>query len=110
MTRLLVVTNDFPPRPGGIQTFVHELVSRLDPADVVVYTSRSKGWEEFDREQPFEVVREDTSVLLPTPGVRRRAAELVKSRSCEPCCLVRLHRWGCWGRRCARQGRRASWR
>ncbi len=83
MTRLLVVTNDFPPRPGGIQTFVHELVSRLDPADVVVYSSRSKGWEEFDREQPFEVVREDTSVLLPTPGVRRRAAELVKSRSCD---------------------------
>ena len=83
MTRLLVVTNDFPPRPGGIQTFVHELVSRLDPVDVVVYASRSKGWEDFDREQPFEVVREDTSVLLPTPGVRRRAAELVKSRSCD---------------------------
>ena len=57
MTRLLVVTNDFPPRPGGIQTFVHELVRRLDPADVVVYTSRWKGWEAFDREQPFEVVQ-----------------------------------------------------
>jgi phosphatidylinositol alpha-1,6-mannosyltransferase len=83
MGRLLVVTNDFPPRPGGIQTFVHELVRRLDPADVVVYTSRWKGWEAFDREQPFEVVREDTSVLLPTPGVRRRAADLVRSRGCD---------------------------
>ena len=76
MTRVLVVTNDFPPRPGGIQTFVHELLRRLDPDDVVVYGSRWKGWEAFDREQPFEVVREDTSVLLPTPGVRRRAQEL----------------------------------
>ncbi len=83
MTRLLVVTNDFPPRPGGIQTFVHELVQRLDPADVVVYTSRWKGWEAFDREQPFEVVRENTSILLPTPAVRRRAQDLVRSRGCD---------------------------
>ena len=83
MARILVVTNDFPPRPGGIQTFVHELVRRLDPADVVVYTSRWKGWEAFDREQPFEVVREDTSMLLPTPGVRRRAQDLVKTRGCD---------------------------
>jgi phosphatidylinositol alpha-1,6-mannosyltransferase len=83
VTRLLVVTNDFPPRPGGIQTFVHELVRRLDPADVVVYTSRWKGWEAFDAAQPFEVIREDTSVLLPTPGVRRRAADLLRSRECD---------------------------
>lgn len=83
MTRLLVVTNDFPPRPGGIQTFVHELVRRLDSADVVVYTSRWKGWESFDRDQPFEVVRESTSMLLPTPGVRRRAQDLVRSRGCD---------------------------
>lgn len=83
MTRTLVVTNDFPPRPGGIQTFVHELVRRLDPADVVVYASRWKGWEDFDREQPFEVVREDTSMLLPTPAVRRRAQDLVKAYDCD---------------------------
>ncbi|MCZ3388862.1 MAG: glycosyltransferase family 4 protein [Actinomycetia bacterium] len=83
MARLLVVTNDFPPRPGGIQTFVHELVGRLDPADVVVYTSRWKGWETFDREQPFEVVRENTSMLLPTPAVRRRAADLLRSTGCD---------------------------
>ncbi len=83
MTRTLVVTNDFPPRPGGIQTFVHELVRRLDPADVVVYTSRWKGWEAFDREQSFEVVREDTSMLLPTPAVRRRSQEQVRAHSCD---------------------------
>ena len=83
MSRVLVVTNDFPPRPGGIQTFVHELVRRLDPVDVVVYTSRWKGWEAFDREQSYEVVREDTSMLLPTPAVRRRSADLVRSRGCD---------------------------
>jgi phosphatidylinositol alpha-1,6-mannosyltransferase len=79
VTRTLVVTNDFPPRPGGIQTFVHELVRRLPADDVLVHTSRFRGWEEFDAEQPFEVVREDTSVLLPTPGVRTRATRLVRN-------------------------------
>jgi phosphatidyl-myo-inositol dimannoside synthase len=78
VTRTLVVTNDFPPRPGGIQTFVHELVRRLPADEVLVYASRFRGWEAFDAEQPFEVVRDDTSVMLPTPDVRRRAARLAR--------------------------------
>jgi phosphatidylinositol alpha-1,6-mannosyltransferase len=83
MSRVLVVTNDFPPRPGGIQTFLHELVRRMPASDLVVYTSRWRGWEDFDAAQGFEVVREDTQVLLPTPGVRRRAVELLRSRGCD---------------------------
>jgi len=82
VTRVLVVTNDFPPRPGGIQTFVYELLRQRDPEKVVVYTSRWKGWEAFDREQKFSVIRENTSVLLPTPRVRKRAAELMRSHGC----------------------------
>jgi phosphatidylinositol alpha-1,6-mannosyltransferase len=83
VTRVLVVTNDFPPRPGGIQTFVHELVRRLPPDDVLVYASQFRGWEAFDAAQPFRVVREHTSVLLPTPTVRRRAAALVEEHGAE---------------------------
>lgn len=83
MTRTLVVTNDFPPRPGGIQTFVHELVRRLPSDDVVVYTSRFRGFDAFDAEQPFEVVRADTSVLLPTPAVRRQAGDLARAHGAE---------------------------
>jgi phosphatidylinositol alpha-1,6-mannosyltransferase len=81
--RVLVVTNDFPPRPGGIQSFVHGLVSRLPPDGVVVLTSRWRGCEEFDADQPYEVVRADTSVLLPTPAVRRQAVELLRDRGCD---------------------------
>lgn len=80
--RVLVVTNDFPPRPGGIQSFVHGIVSRLPHDDVVVLTSRWRGWQEWDADQPYEVVRADTSVLLPTPQVRRQAIELLRGRSC----------------------------
>ena len=83
MTRTLVVTNDFPPRPGGIQTFVAELVRRLPAQQVLVYTSRFRGWEDFDAVLPFEVVREETSVLLPTPEVRRRAASLVQAHGAD---------------------------
>jgi phosphatidylinositol alpha-1,6-mannosyltransferase len=82
VNRVLVVTNDFPPRPGGIQTFVYELVHRLDPNQVVVYASKWKGWADFDAAQDFPVIREDTSVLLPTPKVRRRAQELMRAHKC----------------------------
>lgn len=82
MARLLVVTNDFPPRPGGIQSFVGAVVERLPPEDVVVYTSEWRGWEEWDRRQPFRVVRERTPVLLPRPSVAQRAADLLRRYEC----------------------------
>jgi len=81
--RVLIVTNDFPPRPGGIQTFVSELVRRLPPEQVVVYTSRWRGWEQFDAQQAFEVVRADTSVLLPTSATRRATTKLLVDRGCD---------------------------
>ena len=81
--RVLLVTNDFPPRPGGIQSFLHGLVTRLPADGVVVYTSQWRGWQEWDAAQPFPVVRESTSVLLPTPGVRRRAIALMREHECD---------------------------
>ncbi|MFB9236227.1 glycosyltransferase family 4 protein [Plantactinospora siamensis] len=83
MNRTLLVTNDFPPRHGGIQLFVHRLALGQPADSVVVYASTWRGAEAFDAEQPFEVVREPTSVLLPTPGVARRAAELARDRGCD---------------------------
>ncbi|MER7005703.1 glycosyltransferase family 4 protein [Dactylosporangium sp. NPDC000555] len=79
----LLITNDFPPRPGGIQQFVHNLAVRQPRDEVVVYASTWKGADKFDAEQPFEVVRESTGMLLPTPAVARRAAEIARSRGCD---------------------------
>jgi phosphatidylinositol alpha-1,6-mannosyltransferase len=78
-----LVTNDFPPRPGGIQQFVHNLALRQPPDSLVVYASTYKGAEKFDTDQPFEVVRENTGLLLPTSAVARRAAELARSSGCD---------------------------
>ena len=83
MARVLLVTNDFPPRPGGIQSFLHGLVSRMPPDAVVVYTSQWRDWQGWDATQPFTVVRESTSVLLPTPQVRARAVSLLREHECD---------------------------
>ncbi|HEX6871880.1 MAG TPA: glycosyltransferase family 4 protein [Micromonosporaceae bacterium] len=81
--RTLLITNDFPPRPGGIQQFVHNLAIRQPPGSLVVFTSRWRGWPAFDAEQPFEVIRAETSVLLPTPSVARQAERIASTHGCE---------------------------
>ena len=83
MRRTLIVTNDFPPRQGGIQSFVHELARRLDPERLTVYAPKWEGDAAFDAAAPFEVVRHPTSLMIGGPSVRRRAAELARSRQAE---------------------------
>jgi phosphatidyl-myo-inositol dimannoside synthase len=79
----LLVTNDFPPRPGGIQSFVHALAVRQPPGSLVVYSSDWRGSAAFDAAQPFPVIRERTSVLLPTRAVARRAATIARENGCD---------------------------
>jgi phosphatidyl-myo-inositol dimannoside synthase len=81
VTRTLVVTNDFPPRAGGIQAFVHALASRLE--HVVVYAPAWEGAAAFDAVQDFVVVRHPTSLMLPVPTVARRAAALLSEHGCD---------------------------
>lgn len=81
MSAVLVVTNDFPPRAGGIQAFVHAMTLRLD--DVVVYAPAWEGAAVFDAGQPFEVVRHPSSLMLPTRGVAKRAAAILRDRRCD---------------------------
>jgi phosphatidylinositol alpha-1,6-mannosyltransferase len=72
-----LVTNDFPPRAGGIQSYVHALAIRLPPDRLVVYAPDWSGASEFDAAQPFPVVRHRTSLMLPIPEVAHKAAQLV---------------------------------
>jgi phosphatidyl-myo-inositol dimannoside synthase len=85
--RTLLVTNDFPPRPGGIQNYLDSLARHLPADDLVVYApswrSGSGSHPEFDAAAPFEVVRHPTSLMLPTPDVLRRAGEIMRTRECE---------------------------
>jgi phosphatidylinositol alpha-1,6-mannosyltransferase len=81
--RTLVVTNDFPPRPGGIQAFVHALASRLPDGEVVGYAPAWKGAAAFDAAQRFPVVRHPGSLMLPTPDVLRRARDIAAAEGCD---------------------------
>jgi phosphatidyl-myo-inositol dimannoside synthase len=83
MGNTLVVTNDFPPRRGGIQSFVHALATRLPPGTVTVYAPAWDGAAEFDARQPFPVIRHPTSLMLPVPSVRRRAVAALREHDCD---------------------------
>ncbi|MFJ4679454.1 glycosyltransferase family 4 protein [Kitasatospora sp. NPDC088783] len=85
MHKTLIVTNDFPPRPGGIQAFVHNMAVRQPAGSVVVYASTWRDGREvaeFDARQPFPVVRDRTRMMVPTPRVTRRAAEVLRAEGC----------------------------
>jgi phosphatidylinositol alpha-1,6-mannosyltransferase len=81
MGRTLVITNDFPPRPGGIQTFGYEIVRRFEPDSVTVLTSDWDGAAEFDAAQDFKVIRANTKTLLPSKSTLAMAREIVVSEN-----------------------------
>lgn len=76
--RILVVTNDFPPRQGGIQTYVASLLEHQDPDSIVVFASDHPGAAEHDAQLPYPVIRDRRSLILPTPRIRRRVTSLAR--------------------------------
>ena len=76
--RTLVVTNDFPPRVGGVQSYVSDLARRLPPEGVAVLAPNWPGWREHDGALPFPVHRWPATTLVPTPDLARRVASLAR--------------------------------
>ena len=72
----LLVTNDFPPKIGGIQSLLWEWWRRLPPDSFAVMTSPHAGAVEFDAAQAFRVERVREPVLLPHPPMVRRINDL----------------------------------
>ncbi len=83
MTRTLVVTNDFPTRRGGIETFVLSLCQQLPSDEVVVYTAAMAGDTSYDARLAFPVHRDPTSMLLPTPRVGARVERVLRETGCD---------------------------
>jgi phosphatidylinositol alpha-1,6-mannosyltransferase len=88
----LVVTNDFPPRTGGIESFVHAVVRRLpafgdgDAARVVVHTARQRGDTAVDAElaaRGIVVVRDPSPLMVPTPGIVRRVQRTAREHDAD---------------------------
>src|SRR3954447_7440737 len=74
----LLVTNDFPPKHGGIQSMLYELWRRLPPAETTVLTTPYDGAREWDARQPFRVERTRQKVLMPTRALARDVDALAR--------------------------------
>jgi phosphatidylinositol alpha-1,6-mannosyltransferase len=83
MNKLLVITNDFPPRTGGIQNFLHNLLAGFDPNQVVVFCSNYQRSKEFDLAQNYKVIRINSKILLPTRKRTKQAIEIAKEFGCD---------------------------
>lgn len=83
MVRHLLVTNDYPPKIGGIQNYLWELWRRLPADDVVVHTTPYEGSEAFDAAQDHPIIRSSESWLLPQPVVTKRVNRLIAEHKAE---------------------------
>ncbi len=76
MFKHLLITNDFPPKVGGIQNYLYELWRRLDPKSFVVVTTFDPNADSFDAQQEFEIVRLENKVLFPTRSLARKIRDI----------------------------------
>ncbi|MER5441549.1 glycosyltransferase family 4 protein [Streptomyces sp. NPDC002790] len=92
MSRTLIVTNDFPPRQGGIETFVRELADRFPPDEVAVFTSTPAATPTptltptasvSDETFSYPVIRHRGRTLLPTPRATAHAASVARRYGCD---------------------------
>lgn len=83
MGKTLLVTNDFPPTIGGIQSYLRDFLDTLDPAEVVVFASTqdAEAARSYDRQVPFEVYRWPRKVMLPTPATAAAMARIIGRES-----------------------------
>jgi phosphatidyl-myo-inositol dimannoside synthase len=104
----LLVTNDFPPKIGGIQTYLWELWRRLPEGEAVVLTTPYEGDSAFDRSAPMPIVRTRERLLLPTPALERQIVQIARDRNIEHIVLDPALPIAWLGPRLKRQGFRYS--
>ena len=79
----LLVTNDFPPKIGGIQNLLYEWWRRLPSESFAVLTSPYSGSKQFDAAQSFEIRRTREPVLLPHPLMVHKINKMAKQFGAE---------------------------
>lgn len=97
--RHVLATNDFPPKLGGIQSYLHELWRRLPPQEFSVFTTAYEEAADFDARQGFEVVRSRRRLLLPLRETREAIARQVTETRAEAVILDPALPLGLVGRR-----------
>lgn len=85
MAQVLLVTNDFPPTLGGIQSYLRDFVSLIGSDDIIVFASTqdAQAAATYDAQVPYKVIRANTNVMLPTPKIRAQMQEIIKAHGIE---------------------------
>lgn len=80
--KTLVVTNDFPPTVGGIQSYVRDFLATQDPESIVVFASAQDiaAAKTYDANLDYEVIRWPRTVMLPTPTTVDAMTEIIRAR------------------------------
>jgi phosphatidylinositol alpha-1,6-mannosyltransferase len=85
--KILLVTNDFGPRTGGIETFVIGLLERIQGQEVIVFTSAQGDTAAYDQNWlntfGIQVIRDRSKILLPSWRVTKRAKDIIRSHGIE---------------------------
>lgn len=102
--RTLLVTNDYPPRVGGIQRMLEALVGELPADRLAVLCPRAEGAEAFDAAASYRVFRQPERFLWPTRGVARRVEEAVAEFGAEVVAFGAVYPLALLGPRLARLG------
>jgi len=81
--RVLLVTNDFPPRVGGIQRTLEALVKEWPSEHVSVLAPADEGAAVFDATAPYRVLRQPETFLWPTLDIGARVRRAVAATGSE---------------------------
>ena len=102
--RTLLVTNDFPPRVGGIQRTLEALARQLPPERVTVLCPGWDGAEAFDASATYRVLRQPERFLWPTREVAARVTEAARASDAEVVLFGATYPLGLLGPGLARRG------
>jgi phosphatidylinositol alpha-1,6-mannosyltransferase len=78
-----MVTNDFPPRVGGVQQYEWNVIRHLPPEHLLVLAPRWTGWREHDERQAFAVERWPEPFMWPTDSLAFRVRALVRAHQAD---------------------------
>jgi phosphatidylinositol alpha-1,6-mannosyltransferase len=81
--RTLIVTNDFPPRVGGVQQYVWNVAANLPADRVAVVAPNWPGWREHDAALPFPVHRFPPRFLWPSADLATRVRIAAREHAAE---------------------------
>jgi phosphatidyl-myo-inositol dimannoside synthase len=91
VVRVVLLTPDFPPAPGGIQVLMHRLVVNAHRLSVRVVSRRSAGAKSFDEAEPLDVRRAGQAGAGPRSNLALNARGLAEALAFRPRAVVSAH-------------------